>query len=95
MKIAYAGFDLLYPMLTSLFSNGCEIVKIFTNKVDNVFEHNEKVIAFANEHSIPVTTDKITLEDLEELKAQGITHFISVRDNVLETLKGYLKELGI
>ena len=30
----------------------------------------------------------------EELKAQGITHFISVRDNVLETLKGYLKELG-
>ena len=31
----------------------------------------------------------------EELKAQGITHFISVRDNVLETLKGYLKELGI
>lgn len=72
MKIAYAGFDLLYPMLTSLFSNGCEIVKIFTNKVDNVFEHNEKVIAFASEHSIPVTTDKITLEDLEELKAQGV-----------------------
>ena len=31
----------------------------------------------------------------DELKAQGITHFISVRDNVLETLKGYLKELGI
>ena len=31
----------------------------------------------------------------EELKAQGITHFISIRDNVLETLKGYLKELGI
>ena len=31
----------------------------------------------------------------EELKAQGITHFISVRDNVLETLKAYLKELGI
>ena len=31
----------------------------------------------------------------EELKAQGISHFISVRDNVLETLKGYLKELGI
>ncbi len=30
-----------------------------------------------------------------ELEAQGITHFISVRSNVLETLKGYLKELGI
>ncbi len=30
-----------------------------------------------------------------ELEAQGITHFISVRSNVLETLKNYLKELGI
>ncbi len=30
-----------------------------------------------------------------ELEAQGITHFISVKSNVLETLKSYLKELGI
>ena len=30
-----------------------------------------------------------------ELEAQGITRFISVRSNVLETLRGYLKELGI
>ena len=31
----------------------------------------------------------------EELEAQGITNFISVRSNVLDTLKYYLKELGI
>lgn len=30
-----------------------------------------------------------------ELEAVGITHFISVRSNVLETLQGYQKELGI
>ena len=30
-----------------------------------------------------------------ELEAQGITHFISVKSNVLETLKSYLKQLGI
>lgn len=30
-----------------------------------------------------------------ELEAQGITNFISVKSNVLETLKNYLKELGI
>ncbi|WP_298064353.1 methylmalonyl-CoA mutase family protein [uncultured Rikenella sp.] len=30
-----------------------------------------------------------------ELEAAGISHFISVRSNVLETLEGYLKELGI
>jgi methylmalonyl-CoA mutase len=30
-----------------------------------------------------------------ELEAAGITNFISVRSNVLETLKGYAKELGV
>jgi methylmalonyl-CoA mutase len=30
-----------------------------------------------------------------ELEAQGISHFISVKSNVLETLRGYLTELGI
>ncbi len=30
-----------------------------------------------------------------DLEAQGIHNFISVRSNVLETLKGYVKELGI
>ncbi|MFI3321606.1 MAG: methylmalonyl-CoA mutase family protein [Rikenellaceae bacterium] len=31
----------------------------------------------------------------EELKAKGINNFINVRSNVLETLKGYVSELGI
>ena len=31
----------------------------------------------------------------EELIARGITHFISVRSNVLETLSQYQQELGI
>ena len=30
-----------------------------------------------------------------ELEAKGIKNFINVRSNVLESLKGYLKELGI
>ena len=30
-----------------------------------------------------------------ELEAKGITNFINVKSNVLETLKFYLKELGI
>ncbi len=34
-------------------------------------------------------------ESRPELEAAGVTHFISARDNVLETLKGYQKELGI
>jgi len=34
-------------------------------------------------------------ECTEELKAKGITNFISVRSNVLETLQGFNKQLGI
>ena len=30
-----------------------------------------------------------------ELEAQGIKNFINVKSNVLETLKFYLKEMGI
>ena len=30
-----------------------------------------------------------------ELEAQGITNFINVKSNVLETLKDYLNKLGI
>lgn len=32
---------------------------------------------------------------MEDLKAKGITNFINVRSNVLDTLKGFNKELGI
>lgn len=32
---------------------------------------------------------------MEELQAKGINNFISVKSNVLETLKGYLKQMGI
>ncbi len=72
MKIAYAGFDLFYPMLESLFDNGCEIVKIFTNSVDNVTEFNTHVSEFAKAHNIEITHEKITLSDLKELKKQGV-----------------------
>ncbi|MBQ8057907.1 MAG: hypothetical protein IJ275_06205 [Ruminococcus sp.] len=72
MKIAYAGFDLFYPMLESLYQNGCEIVKIFSCEVDGVFEFNTKVTQFAQNHNIPITYEKITLSDLEELKANGV-----------------------
>ncbi len=72
MKIAYAGFDLFYPMLNALYENGCEVVKIFSNKVDNVTEFNQKVTNFAHSHDIPITFERITLEDLVALKNDGV-----------------------
>ncbi len=72
MKIAYAGFDLLYPVLENLYNNGCEITKIFTCDVDNVTEFNTKTIAFANKHNIEITSDRITKTDLDDLKKRNI-----------------------
>ena len=72
VKIAYAGFDLFYPVLQSLFENGCEIVKIFSCTVDNVTETNHLVRRFAEEHNIPITFEKITPDDLKELEAHRI-----------------------
>lgn len=72
MKIAYAGFDLFYPALEALYQNGCEIVKIFSCKVDNVTEFNTQVTQFANTHNIPITYDKITIDDLNQLKGMGV-----------------------
>ena len=42
-----------------------------------------------------VEFDKHYKAQIKELEAQGIKNFISIRDNVLETLHYYLKELGI
>lgn len=72
MKIAYAGFDLFYPALEALHQNGCEIVKIFSCRVDNVTEFNTRVTEFANTHNIPITYEKITPHDLAELKNSGV-----------------------
>lgn len=72
MKIAYAGFDLLYPALESLHKSGCEVVKIFSCKVDNVTEFNTKTTEFAHAHDIPITYDKITYDDLIALKESGV-----------------------
>lgn len=72
MKIAYAGFDLFYPALEALYDSGCEIVKIFSCSVDNVTEFNTQVTDFARAHSISITYDKITTEDLVELRDSGV-----------------------
>jgi methylmalonyl-CoA mutase len=34
-------------------------------------------------------------DSIDELKAKGITHFIHIKSNLLETLSGFQKELGI
>ncbi len=71
MKIAYAGFDLLYPALEAIISGHHEIMKIFSCMTDNVTEFNLKVTETARRISVPITYEKITENDLEELLENG------------------------
>ena len=71
MKAACVSIDILHPVLTSLYDTGCEIVKIFTCKTDNITEFNTKTVAFAREHDIPIQMERITRDDLYDLVAMG------------------------
>ncbi len=71
MKAAYVGIDMLYPALPALFETGCEIIKIYTCRTDNITEFNTQVVAFAQEHNIPLQINRILEDDLYELLDMG------------------------
>lgn len=71
MKIAYLGYDVLYPCLTALEAAGCSVMEIFTCKTDNLYEFNLKVSAFAERRNIPCHIERITLDDIHRLKDAG------------------------
>ena len=71
MKIAYIGIDLFFPALRELEKNGCEIVKIFSCKTDNITEFNTQIIDYAIKNKIPYTLQRITKEDICELISWG------------------------
>lgn len=77
MKIAYIGIDLLYPALPALYDKGCDILKIFTCRTDNITEFNTAVTEFAYSHNIPLTMERITLTDLRILEDIGCELIIS------------------
>lgn len=71
MKIAYLGYDVLYPCLPALEAAGCQVLEVFTCDTDDQFEFHEKVAAFAGDRNIPCRLRPITLEDIHRLKALG------------------------
>ena len=76
MKIAFAGFDLMFPALKAL-SEQNEIKKLFTCAVDGEYETNTQVITLAERLRIPYTTDRITAEDVDSLIDEGCELLIS------------------
>lgn len=71
MKIAYLGYDVLYPCLEALEAAGCTVMEVFTCDTDNVYEFNTKMIAFSKQRDIPCTMQRITLCDIHRLKSLG------------------------
>lgn len=71
MKIAYIGIDLFFPALKELEKQGCEILKIFSCKTDNITEFNTQIVGYAVKKRIPYTLQRITKEDIQELISQG------------------------
>lgn len=76
MKIAFAGFDLMAPALEALVQNN-ELLRLFTCRVDGVYETNGRVIALAEELNVPYTLDRITKDDIEQLTSDGCELLIS------------------
>lgn len=71
MKVAYLGYDLLYPALEALAAEGCDVLAVYTCQTDGVTEFHEKVTAFAKKRGIPCTTSRITKRDLDALAKAG------------------------
>lgn len=71
MRLAYVGLDLLLPALTTLLDEDVEIMRVFTCRVDNVYEFNTETVRTAIEHNIPYTFDRITRSDIEALIKNG------------------------
>ena len=78
MKIAYAGFDLMAPALEALaFDENNTILRLFTCKVDGVYETNNKVKRIARLSGAPYTEERITAGDIDDLLEKGCELLIS------------------
>lgn len=77
MKIAYIGFDLFYAALEAFFCEGCDIIKIFSYRTDDVYEFNRKTRRFAEDRGIDFTEDRITEKDIIELERDGCELIVS------------------
>ena len=97
MKIAYAGLDLLSPVLDTLISMGENIVGVFTCDVDNEFEFNTHVIRTAEmvdlECIVFVRGKKPTSDIIEMAEENGMV--LLCTDHTLYCTSGILYSNGL
>lgn len=71
MKIAYLGYDVLFPCLEALEEAGCSVMEVFTCRTDDQFEFHREVLAFAKQRGLCCHVQPITLEDIHRLRDAG------------------------
>jgi methionyl-tRNA formyltransferase len=71
MKFAYCGSDMFHPCLNVLLSQGFELVKLFTWRVDHVHNSNNSVLDMAAKAKAPVQLTRLKPQDFDDLKARG------------------------
>lgn len=68
MRIAYCGYDFFYTCLKRLLKmETVEVIRVFTFDTDNQYNYNKYVTKLAEENQIPITTRKISEQDVREL----------------------------
>lgn len=97
---ACAGIDVVDNTYFQTVAEGVEAAKAAKAEIVVVCASDDDYATAAPEAYKAIGQDAIVVvagmpASQAELEKEGITHFISVRSNVLETLKAYQKELGI
>ena len=77
MKIIYCGHDLLISCFNTLIEQGHEILKVFSNDCDNIYNFNLEIKAKCGNLGIPFTVERITEKDIEELQSKGCELIVS------------------
>ena len=87
------GFSTLEEGVAEAMRSHAEIV-VFCSSDEEYAQIDEQAVLTIQRNSIPVLAG-YPKETMEKLKELGITYFIHVRSNVLETLKEFQKVLGV
>ncbi len=86
------GFDTVEAGVEAAKAAGADII-VLCSSDDEYVDAAPKAFEAINGEAIFVVAGAPKCAD--DLKAKGITNFINVRSNVLETLQGFSKELGL
>lgn len=74
MKLAFCGFDFFAGVVEMICSNeSASIVEMYSYEVDGFYNTNSVLQSIASELNVPISFDRIEVEDLKRLQSMGVT----------------------